>query len=162
MYPLPSATNISGPTQIICPAGRAAARSRGGCVPAAPPSGLRLEPVSDAALEVGQVLLHWISTTGADSCTACCCIPSTRCRAHSSILRTWTHATASGCCSSNELRCRRRALPFEFGIIFQRKKNLFLAIQLLLEFDFNHATSKLSIIDHPTLKTGQIWPSWWF
>ena len=38
-------------------------------------------------------------------------------------------------------------------------KNLFLAIQLLSEFDFGHATPKPGILNHRTIKTVHIRPS---
>jgi len=36
---------------------------------------------------------------------------------------------------------------------FKGKENLFLTIQLFFKFDFGHPTSKLSILDHQTIKT---------
>ena len=45
-------------------------------------------------------------------------------------------------------------------LAFKKKgKSLFLAIQLLAEFDFDYATSRSGILDHQTIKTVYIWPS---
>ena len=53
--------------------------------------------------------------------------------------------------------------PHEDNNLSQKKgKSPIFTLEISQKSDFQHSTMKPDNIDHPTIKTGQIWPLGWF